>query len=95
MMMMLLDSSPLDDECVGKRRRYWTHNINKDHETSGQFVTLYEKLREDEERFWRYFRMSTHTFDYILESICPQIHKRNTNYRRAIPCEERLMVTIR
>ena len=27
--------------------------ITIDYETGGQFVTLYEKLREDEERFWR------------------------------------------
>ena len=55
LMMMLLNSSPLGDECAGERRRYWILNINKDHETSGQFVTLYEKLREDEGRFWRYY----------------------------------------
>ena len=59
MMMMLVDSSPLDDECVVDRKLYWIHNINKDYETSGQFITLYQKLREDEERFWRNFRMSS------------------------------------
>ena len=64
-MMMSLDSSPLD-ECVGERRRYWTHNINKDYEASGQFVTLYDKLREDE-RFWRYFGMSS---SYIQVGVC-------------------------
>ena len=31
--------------------------ITIDYEASGQFVTLYEKLREDEERFCKYFRM--------------------------------------
>ncbi|KAJ8883355.1 hypothetical protein PR048_015198 [Dryococelus australis] len=31
--------------------------------------TLYEKLCEDEGKFYNYFRMSTSTFDYILDRL--------------------------
>jgi len=38
--------------------------------------------------------MSSDTFKYILESIHTSIKKQNTNFRRFISPEERLMVTL-
>ncbi len=55
---------------------------------------MFQDLREDEERFWRYFLMTVNTFDYILESIRPVITKRNTNFRKSITPEEKLMITL-
>jgi len=39
--------------------------------------------------------MSPDTFKYILELIRTSIVKQNTNFRRSISPEERLMVTLR
>jgi hypothetical protein len=39
--------------------------------------------------------MNSDTFKYILELIHTSIKKRNTNFRRSISPEERLMVTLR
>ena len=39
--------------------------------------------------------MSSDTFKYILELIHTSIKKQNTNSRRSISPEERLMVTLR
>jgi hypothetical protein len=70
------------------------HNISSRHESFGEFHNLLDDLLKEEERFWRYFRMSSDTFKYILESIHTSIKKQNTNFRRSISPEERLMVTL-
>ena len=51
----------------GRKKAILDSNINKNYNTGGQFVTLYEKLREYEERFWRYFRMRS---SYIQVCVC-------------------------
>ena len=60
-----------------------------------EFYNLLDDLLKDEERLWRYFRMSSDTFKCILELIHTSIKKQNTNFRRSISPEERLMVTLR
>lgn len=78
-----------------KRKRHWVHAINEERRALGEFHHLYGRLREDEERFWSYFRMSTTTFDYILSLISNRLQRQNTNFRKAIMVEEKLMVTMR
>ena len=63
-------------------------------ESFGEFHNLLDLLK-DEEMFWRYFRMSSDTFKCILELIHTSIKKQNTNFRRSISPEARLMVTLR
>jgi len=67
------------------------HNISSRREGFGELRNLLDDLLEDEERFWRYFRMSSDTFKYILELIHASIKKKNTNFRRSISPEVRLM----
>lgn len=45
--------------------------------------------------FRNYFRMDNTTFQELLEKVSPLIVKQDTNFRKAIPPEERLMVTLR
>jgi hypothetical protein len=75
-----------------RKRRFWVHNISSRRESYDEFHNLLDDLLKDEERFWRYFRMSTDTFKYILELIHTSIKKQNTNFQRSISPEERLMV---
>jgi hypothetical protein len=77
-----------------RNRRIWMHNISSRHESFGEFHDLLDDLLKDE-KFWRYFRMSSDTFKYILELIHISIKKQNTNFRRSISPEERLIVTLR
>jgi len=71
------------------------HNISSRRESLDEFHNLLDDLLKDEERFWRYLRMSSDTFKYILELIRTSIMKQNTNFRRSISPEERLMATLR
>jgi hypothetical protein len=60
----------------------------------GEFHTLFHQLLEQEEDFFSYIRMTKSTFYYILENIRAKIQKQS-NFRRCISLEERLMVTLR
>jgi hypothetical protein len=71
------------------------HNISCRRERFGEFHNLLDDLLKDEERFCRYFRVSSDTFKYILELIHTSIKKQNTNFLRSISPEERFMVTLR
>jgi len=52
-----------------KRREieFWEHPIVAARTLEGAYYTLYGRLREDERKFFNYFRMSTSTFDYIVD----------------------------
>jgi hypothetical protein len=69
------------------------HNISSRRESFSEFHNLLDYLLKDEEKFWRYFRMSSDTFKYVLELIHTSIKEHDTNFRRSSSPEERLMVT--
>jgi len=71
------------------------HNISSRSESFCEFHNLLDDLLKDEERFWRYFRMSSDTFKYILKLIHTSIKKQNKNFQSSVSPEERLMVTLR
>lgn len=48
-----------------------------------------------EKRFFNYMRMSTNTFNLLLDTIKPKITGTGNNYRKCIPAEEKLVITIR
>jgi len=52
------------------------------------------ELRQDEIRFYMYFRTPSECFDEILSLIKEDITKMDTNYREAIS-EKRLAITLR
>ena len=45
--------------------------------------------------YFRFFRMSPQSFDYLLTLVGPRIRKKDTNFRKAIPPAERLAITLR
>jgi len=51
--------------------------------------------KEDGTNFYNFCRMSSSTFNNLLKMIAPSIEKQDTNYRKAIPANERLAITLR
>lgn len=78
-----------------RKKRKWIHDINLERHEFGEYHTLMPQLRKDVKRFFIYFRMMPEEFDEILNLIKSDIYKNDTNYREAIPPEERLAVTLR
>lgn len=78
-----------------RKKRKWVHEINLERKDFGEFHTLMPELRQDEKRFYIYFRMPSECFDEILSLIKEDNSKKDTNYREAISAEERLAITLR
>lgn len=81
------------EEDEERSRRYWIHEINRKREVHGEFHHLFPDLLADDEKFFKYFRMSTAKFHELLNML--QLRKQNTNFRKAISPEERLAVTLK
>lgn len=78
-----------------KKRSHLNSIIYKDRLVFGEFYHLYPQLRKNETSFRSYTRMTTDTFDYILNLISPEFDFKTTNFQEPISVEQRLLVTIR
>lgn len=74
-----------------KQNSFWVHPINQKRNISG-FI---DGLKNDSEKFYNYCRTNISTFYELLSLVEDIIKKLNTNFRRCIPAEERLLITIR
>ncbi|XP_077151652.1 protein ILRUN isoform X1 [Ranitomeya variabilis] len=78
-----------------QRRRFWRHPIIELRESCGAYHTLYAELNANPEKFQEYTRMSQDSFRDLLARVQGAIRRQDTQLRRAIPPEERLLVTLR
>ncbi|XP_073421558.1 uncharacterized protein [Dendrobates tinctorius] len=78
-----------------QRRRFWRHPIIEVRESRGAYHTLYTELQVNPQKFGDYIRMSQESFMDLLGMVEGIIRRRDTQLRRAIPPEERLLVTLR
>lgn len=79
----------------GITKRFWVHDILKARTIEGDFYTLFERLQQDPEKFFNYFRMSEETFNYVLSHIRNRLQKKNTHARMCISPKEMLVLTLR
>ncbi|XP_071050677.1 uncharacterized protein [Onthophagus taurus] len=96
----------VDDACVAllavrhlrkkrRQRRYSVHPINRNRFTNGQFHTLHITLRENEDKFFAYYRMTPSTFDTLCNNVKNTVSKKNWNIMQRITVQERVAITLR
>lgn len=56
---------------------------------------LSDLLKEPSGLFENFCRMSAIDFEFLLQKIGPQIAKKDTKWRRAVPANERLALTLK
>jgi len=61
----------------------------------GQFYFFYEDLKAQPQRFFRYFRMSSATFDNLLVLLGPSLTFQDTRMRNSLPPEEKSAMALR
>jgi len=74
-------------------RAFWMHDMYTKRNTDGEFVRVCLPYRNYPHKFFKYFRMTVGTFDYILANIEPRIRKHSN--RPSISPAARLAVTLR
>ncbi|XP_029343761.1 uncharacterized protein LOC115033804 [Acyrthosiphon pisum] len=79
---------------ISKKRRYWVHPINVSNICSSTSVVANE-LHSDPDKFKTFYRMSKSNFDNLVHIVGPKIFKKDTNFRIAVPVEERILITLR
>jgi hypothetical protein len=78
-----------------KRQNMWENPINIKRPEFGIFSHLHRDLLEDEKKFHDVFRMNIDQFCRLSQLVAEEIRKQNTNYRRAIRPEERLVTFLK
>lgn len=76
-------------------REFWVHPYNKRRSYDNTIKSLLNELRNYEDKFYNYTRMSPASFDFLLHLIEHKIQKQNTNFRKCVKPEEKLLVTLR
>lgn len=71
------------------------HPINLKRKELGAFYSLFGQLREDEKKFFNYFRMSISSFDELHHKLERFLQHKDTFMRECIHPKEMLAVTIR
>jgi len=78
-----------------KKRKYWIHKVFSARGGGGEFHTPFERLKDDRQTFFKYFRMSFSKFENLKQLLPTDIEKKNTRWRRSIRTEERMALTLR
>ena len=71
------------------------HPMNANRHVYGEYHRTFQEIRQYEERFYRYMRMKTETFDYILSEVQEVLTKQRTNFKDPIGPEQKLVITLR
>lgn len=79
---------------IMKKRKYWVNDLYARRGEESEYVKLFNELRQQPTKFFEYFRMTSSTFDYILNRIKPRIQK-YSNFRECIRPIEKLTITLR
>jgi hypothetical protein len=74
-------------------RNFWVHELYTKRDSAGEFARICIPLRQHPDKFFKYFRMSINTYDYILTNIEENLKKHSI--RRPIPPNMRLAVALR
>jgi hypothetical protein len=75
-----------------KVRKFWVHPVLQNRTQDGHFSNLFSELRQYEDRFHNYFRMSISSFDTLANILKNKIQRQDKQLRRSIPPEECLAV---
>ena len=77
-----------------KKRSTWARKWLRRRRQRSIYSNLVQELREeDPDEYLKYLRMTTTTFNILLEKVRPYIEKKNTVVRNSISAAERLTVT--
>lgn len=82
-----------------RRRRRWSSDLylkrSRDRSLNSSFLLQDIRSEGDSKRFKNFTRMSEPDFVFLLNAIKDKIARQDTCFRKAVPAEERLALTLR
>ncbi|XP_066442104.1 uncharacterized protein [Eleutherodactylus coqui] len=94
-LMMDREQSEKTDRASRRQRRFWVHPLLTERGTKGHFASLYHDLKNHPEKFVSFCRLPLEAFDRLLELVRRDLTYQDTQMRKAITAEERLLITLR
>jgi len=101
-MLMMVAAYVFLDKEKRKKRRYWVKKTLKQRNTMGGTQILKDLLHDDiglngeiRSSFQIFLRLSSSTFEVLINLIGPTIIKESTNFRQPISVQDRLAITLR
>jgi hypothetical protein len=92
---LMFDEEEKNVSLSDKKKRMWVHKCFRSRKSESKYWTLYKEIADDEIKFYRYFRMSKHQFNYLLQKTGKDLKKKNTAFRDAISPVEKLATCLR
>ncbi|KAF0713547.1 putative nuclease HARBI1, partial [Aphis craccivora] len=80
---------------IKKKRRFWVSDIFKNRVRYSGTDLLNDLKMNEAIHFSNFCRMNNSDFEMLLKLIGPKIAKSDSHFRKAIPANERLLVTLR
>ncbi|XP_066460992.1 uncharacterized protein [Eleutherodactylus coqui] len=94
-LMMDREQSEKTDRASRRQRRFWVHPLLTERGTKGHFASLYQDLKNHPEKFVSFCRLPLEAFYRLLELLRRDLTYQDTQMRKAITAEERLLITLR
>jgi hypothetical protein len=66
----------LSEEEKRRKRKYWIHKAFRAREEVGEFHTLFGRMEDDRQNFFRYFRMSFSKFENLKQFYTQTLKRR-------------------
>jgi hypothetical protein len=70
------------------------HKVFRAREEEGEFYTLFGRMKDDWQKFFKYVRMSFLKFEKLKQLLHIDIEKKNTRLRWSTRTEERLTLRL-
>lgn len=77
-----------------KKRKWWVHPFIATNQKNRMFIAAKE-LDKHPVKFKLFYRMSKKLFLELVEKVRPHVEKKDTNFRKSVSVEERLLITLR
>ncbi|XP_050344593.1 uncharacterized protein LOC126769718 [Nymphalis io] len=78
-----------------QRKRYWVHPYLQTRDETKHFEIFFGELKNYEDKFFRYTRMSLKSFEELLSILRTCITKQDTQFRNSIKPELKLTIVLR
>jgi hypothetical protein len=78
--VLMLEKEEKNFALSDKKKCMWVHKCFRIRKSEGKYWTLYKELADDDMKFYQYFRMFKHQFNYLLQKVEKDLKEKDTTF---------------